>query len=359
MNRSDEISPRDRGALAQQPRNSHSASPVLSVVVPAFNEEGNLRMLHAEVAKALGPLGLTWELLLVDDGSRDGTWEEITALCATDPHVSGLRLSRNFGHQGALIAGLSQARGAAVISMDSDMQHPPDVLPQLVKEWRNGARIVKTVRRDAERLSPFKRLTSRAYYRLFSYLSGVQMEPGMADFRLIDRGVLRQLLHFRETSLFLRGVVQWVGYPSVTVSFDCGTRYFGTSKYTFRRMMRLAWHGISSFSLVPLRLGILLGLFSSLISLAAVLYAIIAKWLDGHTVAGWASSVAIISFLFCILFLFLAILAEYLGRILEEVRDRPRFIISERTDLAPDAAHSGQARSATDESVPYDEPVQR
>ena len=304
--------------------------PVLSVVVPAYNEQGNLHRLYTEVARALAGVGLSWELVFVDDGSRDRTWAEIESIHQEDRRVQGIRLSRNFGHQHALVAGLTHARGAAVISMDADLQHPPDVLPQLVEEWRKGAKIVKTVRRDPPDVPFLKRITSRAYYRLFAYLSGVQIEDGMADFRLLDRQVLDELLTFKEAGLFLRGIVQWVGYPSSTVAFDCGQRFAGTTKYTWRRMVRFAWHGISSFSLVPLRIGILLGLFSSAVAFLGVCYAILAKWLDGHTVAGWASSVAIISFLFCMLFLFLAVLAEYVGRILEEVRGRPRFIVSQR-----------------------------
>ena len=317
--------------------------PALSIVVPAYNERGNLFQLCAELEKVLSSLGLPWEIIFVDDGSTDNTWKDIESLHNDDPRVHGIRLSRNFGHQNALIAGLSYARGDAVISMDADLQHPPDVIPLLVDEWRKGNKIVKTVRRDPENLSAFKRWTSRLYYRLFSYLSGVEIQSGMADFRLLDRQVLNELLQFKEEGLFLRGLIQWVGYPSSNVVFDCGTRFSGTTKYTLKKMLRFAWHGISSFSLVPLRLGILLGLFSSGIAFIGVFYAILSKLFDGHTVPGWASSLAIISFLFGVLFVFLAILAEYMGRILEEVRGRPRFIVSERLDMA--ASGKGAASS--------------
>jgi polyisoprenyl-phosphate glycosyltransferase len=311
----------------------------LSVVIPAYNEEGNVRPLYAELNRTLAPLVDSWELVFVDDGSTDRTWHEIKSLHDQDRRVWGIRLSRNFGHQDALIAGMAHARGDAVITMDADLQHPPRIIPLLIAEWRKGNKIVKTVRREASDLPAFKRLTSRLFYRLFSYLSGVNLQSGMADFRLLDREVLQQVLAFKEEGLFLRGIVQWVGYPNSTVDFECGTRFSGTTKYTFLRMMRFAWHGISSFSLVPLRIGILLGLTASSVAFFGVMFAILTKYLDSEAAKGWASSVAIMSFLFGMLFLFLAVLAEYVGRILIEVRERPRFIVSE--NLGESAATAG------------------
>jgi len=313
---------------------------VLSIVVPAYNEQGNILHLYSGLKSTLSPLAIAWELVFVDDGSTDDTWREIRSLHEQDGRIRGIRLSRNFGHQDALIAGMTHARGEAVITMDADLQHPPDLVPLLIAEWRKGIKIVKTVRREAPDLSAFKRLTSRLYYRLFSYLSGVNLESGMADFRLLDREVLQQVLAFKEEGLFLRGIVQWVGYPSSTVDFECGSRFSGTTKYTLPRMMQFAWHGISSFSLVPLRMGILLGLTASAIAFFGVMFAILTKWFDSEAAQGWASSVAIISFLFGMLFIFLAVLAEYVGRILIEVRERPRFIVSDKLDANPTAAGS-------------------
>ncbi len=286
--------------------------------------------LYMELNGVLFSLDMSWEIIFVDDGSTDNTWNDINSLHNEDPRVRGVRLSRNFGHQHALLAGLNNAVGDAVISMDADLQHPPEVITLLVDEWRKGYKIVKTVRIDEQNISAFKKVTSKLYYRLFSYLSGVDIQSGMADFRLLDRQALDDILQFKEEGLFLRGIVQWVGYPSSIIKFNCRSRLSGQTKYTLRKMLKFAWHGISSFSLVPLRIGILIGLISSSLAFVSVFYAIISKLVMGSAVPGWASSVAIISFLFGVLFVFLAILGEYLGRIMEEVRGRPRFIVSEK-----------------------------
>jgi dolichol-phosphate mannosyltransferase len=305
---------------------------MISIVIPAYNEERNLEVLYASIREVLDSGGDSdWELVVVDDGSTDGSWDVIGALSAADVRVRGVRLSRNFGHQSALMAGLAAARGHAVIMMDSDLQHPPPLLPQLIREWRDGFEIVHAVRRDPPNLSWFKRTTSRLYYRLFTFMSGVAIEPGSADFCLLDRKVVDEVLKFEEEGLFLRGLVHWVGYATTTVPFECGQRHAGVSKYNLSKMLTLGWHGMSSFSLVPLRVGIAIGLLSSMIAFLGTVYAIVGWWVDDAIVPGWASSVAISSFLFGVLFMFLAVLAEYVGRIAVEVRRRPRFLVRETT----------------------------
>jgi len=305
----------------------------ISIVVPAYNEEGNLEKLYSELIKVLPALDATWEIIFSDDGSDDKTWENIRTLRKRDTRVKAVRLSKNFGHQYALLAGLSHAEGDAIISMDGDMQHPPEMIPELVEEWRKGNKVVKTIRTNPDDYSVFKKITSRLFYRVFSYLSGVNLQEGMADFRLLDRQVLNDILKFREEGLFLRGIVEWVGYPNTSITYNCANRFSGTTKYTLRKMLKFGWHGVSSFSIVPLRIGVVIGFIASGISFLGVVYAIYGKIVDGHAVPGWASSVAIISFLFGLLFVFLGLLGEYVGRILVEVRQRPRFLISENLGI--------------------------
>jgi glycosyltransferase involved in cell wall biosynthesis len=306
---------------------------MISIVIPAYNEERNLEVVYVSIREALNAAGEDedFELVFVDDGSTDRTWDAIRSLGAGDVRVRGVRLSRNFGHQSALMAGLAAARGRAVVMMDADMQHPPALLPQLIRKWREGFEVIHAVRRDPPNLSWFKRTSSRLYYRMFAFMSGVAIEPGSADFCLLDKKVVDEVLKFEEEGLFLRGLVHWVGYATASVPFECGERHSGTSKYSLRKMLTLGWHGVSSFSLVPLRIGIAIGLFSSTVAFLGMAYAIVGWWVDDAIVPGWASSVAISSFLFGVLFVFLAVLAEYVGRIAVEVRRRPRFLVRETT----------------------------
>jgi polyisoprenyl-phosphate glycosyltransferase len=305
---------------------------MISIVIPAYNEERNLDVLYANLREVLSAATEDdFEVVFVDDGSSDRSWDTIVALSGGDVRARGVRLSRNFGHQSALMAGLAAARGQAVVMMDADLQHPPPVVPQLIRKWREGFQIVHAVRRDPPNVSWFKRKTSKLYYRLFSFMSGVKIEPGSADFCLLDRQVVDEVLKFEEQGLFLRGLVHWVGYATTSVPFECGERHAGTSKYSLRKMLTLGWHGVSSFSLVPLRIGIAIGLLSSTLAFLGTAYAIVGWWVDDAVVPGWASSVALTSFLFGVLFAFLAVLAEYVGRIVVEVRRRPRFLVRETT----------------------------
>lgn len=310
------------------------APPLVSVVVPAFNEAENIPLLHARVVEVMNETAPgKWEIIFVDDGSRDATWSVVSKLAAEHPAIRGARLSRNFGHQYALMAGMEMSRGEAVINMDCDLQHPVEMLPLLIEKWREGYKVVKTVRQDDRNVGWFKRLTSRGFYRLFSYLSGVNLQPGMADFRLIDRQALNELMRFREEGLFLRGLVEWIGFPSCAVPYRPGERARGRSAYSLRKMVSLAWKGVSSFSILPLRIGIVLGLIGSLVSAAGVFYAFFGKIFGRGTVPGWASTLMVVSLLFSLLFVYLGILGEYISRIVVEVRRRPRFIVSDTAGM--------------------------
>ena len=317
----------------ETPGNISRARPHLSIVIPVYNEAGNLVRLFKELEEVLADLDMTWEVLFTDDGSSDNTWETIGALHRQNSRVKGLRLSRNFGHQYALLAGLANAKGDAVITMDGDLQHPVKMIPELVNEWRRGNKVVHTRRLDPPAFSFFKKMTSKLYYRIFSYLSGVKIKTGMADFRLFDAQVVRDILAFKEDGLFYRGIAQWVGYKSTTISYTSQERYSGSSRYSLKKMLQLAWNGITSFSIVPLRLAIFLGIITSVIAFAEIVYAIYVKIFTDTAVPGWASAISVISFLFGVLFILLGIVGEYIGRILVEVRQRPRYLVSDNIGI--------------------------
>lgn len=309
---------------------------LVSIVVPVYNEEKNIPLLYQKLLRVFRDIPGRFELIFSDDGSRDDSWPAITTLAAEDPKVRGVRLSRNFGHQYALMAGLEMASGDAVIMMDCDLQHPAELIPLLLKKWHEGFKVVKTQRRDHEEIGKFKQWSSMAYYRVFSFLSGVKMQAGLADFRLMDRQALQELLRFDEEGLFLRGLTEWIGFPSCVVPYQAGQRVHGRSRYNLRKMLSFAWKGVSSFSVMPLRIGILIGLVGSFFSLFGVIYAVWGKIWGQGTVPGWASTLMVISLLFFMLFVYLGILGEYVGRIIIEVRRRPRFIVC---DIAGRSSH--------------------
>ena len=248
-----------------------------------------------------------------------------------------LAFTRNFGHEAALRAGLRAARGRAVVVMDSDFEHPPELIPELVAQWRSGFKVVAARRLDDETVSPFKRSTSRLYYRLLGALGDVRLEPGSADYLLLDRAVVDAVNAFEDHDLFLRGLVRWLGYPLTSVTYRQGKRTHGASKYSLGRMVELAVTGIAAHSVRPLRFAVWLSLGFVLLGLLLVVYSIVSFLFIQHTVAGWSSIMAAIAILGAAQLLVLGIIGEYVGRILRETRRRPSYVIAETDGQAPDA----------------------
>jgi dolichol-phosphate mannosyltransferase len=304
----------------------------LSIVIPMFEEQGNVAPLLDELRRVLDPLALSYEIVLVNDGSRDGTWDEIRRAAEADARVKGVCFARNFGHQNALMAGLSMAAGQAVITMDGDLQHPPSLLPEMIRHWQAGAKVVATVRQDGAETGLLKRTTSRWFYRAFSYLAEVPVGEGASDFRLLDRQVLDNLLRLQHPNLFLRGAVTWLGFRSVNLPYQVAARHAGQSKYSWRRMIRFATTAVLSFSTRPLLIAVWVGLLTSLAAFAELVFVFI-QYLRGGTVPGWASTLTLISFLFGVLFLLLGIIGAYLGSVHQALQNRPLFVVDTTVNL--------------------------
>jgi dolichol-phosphate mannosyltransferase len=315
-------------------------APEISIVLPAHNEGAGVAAMVAALKRILAPLGAA-EIIYVDDGSSDDTLALLRAAAATDRSVRFVSFTRNFGQQAALRAGLHNARGRAVILMDADFEHPPELIPDLVAAWREGAKIVATRRNDdGAALAPMKRLSSRLYYRLLDAFSDMRIEPGSCDFMLLDRAVVDVVNSFAEEDVFLRGLVRWLGFPIVTVAFSRGRRREGSTKYTLRRMVELAVSGIAAHSVRPLRFAIWLALGFAALGLVLVVYSVISFLFVERTVAGWTSIMAVLALLGAAQLFVLGIIGEYVGRTLREARKRPSYIVAEteidhRSELRP------------------------
>ena len=301
--------------------------PEVSIVVPAYNEADNLVPLHRRLTAALHDVE-HYEVIYVDDGGSDGSIEALRLLAASDPHVGFISLSRNFGHQHALLAGLEAATGACVISLDADLQHPPELIPEMIARWHAGAEIVSMLRRD-EATPVFKRATSRLFYRLVNAVSDIEIDPGSSDFRLLDRRVVDALGELDERTLFLRGVIPWLGFRRTTIDYVPEQRHAGTSKYTFRRMLSLALNGMMSSSVRPLALSTFCGAVMSALAVAYAAYALTVKLVLGTAVSGWASLLISVMLMGGVQLIMLGILGQYLGRVLVEVKGRPNYIVRE------------------------------
>ncbi|MBO0939291.1 glycosyltransferase family 2 protein [Fibrella sp. HMF5335] len=305
---------------------------MISLVVPAFNEAETLPVVIHRLMAIMEPHG-TYEILIIDDGSTDQSRVVLRQLTAAYPVVRFLSFSRNFGHQMALRAGYEHARGEAVICLDADLQHPPELIPALIAKWLEGAEIVYTVRQSDPSLSWFKRTTSKTFYSLLRWVSNLQLEDGVADFRLLDRKIVDTINQFKENDLFLRGAISWVGFRQCRILYQPATRYAGRSEYSFGKMLKLAAMGITSFSTRPLYLSVLLGFSMSGFAALFGMEVLYEYFFTNATVSGWTTLVVLVSLIGGAQFIMIGIIGVYLGKTFVEVKGRPAYIIDDMSEI--------------------------
>jgi polyisoprenyl-phosphate glycosyltransferase len=327
-----------------QPPAWRGASPTLtlSVVVPVYNEVEVLVAFYERLTRALERMGDSYEVVFVNDGSDDGSLRVLTELRRRDSRVKVLSFSRNFGHQIAITAGVDHSAGESVVIMDADLQDPPEIIPQLVAQWRAGFDVVFTVRESRRGESFFKRATAAFFYRLLQRLTSTDIPLDAGDFRLLSRRAVEALKPIRERNRFVRGLVGWIGFSHTAVRFAREPRYAGQTKYPLQRMLRFALNGIFSFSFAPLQLATFLGFTVSFLSLAYIVYALHLKLFTDRTVQGWASIMVAVLFIGGVQLISLGIIGEYIGRIYDEVKQRPLYVVEHADGFDLDALNTAR-----------------
>lgn len=298
----------------------------ISIIICCYNEYTNIPTVVDAIHKVMDGTDYNYEIIAVNDGSSDGTQELLEKMCEKDEHLFYLEFSRNFGHQNALKAGLDYARGNCIISMDADMQHPPRMLPQLIKKWEEGYDIVYTRRQEDKSLSSGKRKSSKWFYRIMNSVSDIKLEEGVADFRLMDRRAANVLINIKGGDLFIRGIVHWMGFKQYAIDYMPDKRLSGETKYTLKKMLTMAINGILSFSTKPLYVALYLGFGIALLSLLCIPYAFI-SYFTGHVKTGWMSLILTVSFLGGLQLFILGIIGMYIGRIFVQTKGFPPYIV--------------------------------
>ncbi len=301
-------------------------SKLVSIVIPAYNEAENIPKICETITSIFRDLPYVYEIILVVDGCTDNSLEVINELTKNNPHIFFIEFSRNFGHQLALKAGLDFADGDCVISMDCDMQHPPELLPLLLEKWEDGYEVVYTLRNEDKKLPLGKRITSKLYYKTLNSLSDVELDAGSADFRLLDRKVVTAFRNFHENEPFLRGLLKWIGFKQYALTYQPEQRYAGKTKYSFKKMMRLALQGVTSFSIKPLYIAVYLGFAFSLCSVLYIPYVLHAYY-TGQEVSGWASLIMTVVFFGGLQLIILGIIGIYIGKMFLQSKNRPNYIV--------------------------------
>jgi polyisoprenyl-phosphate glycosyltransferase len=307
--------------------------PVLSLVLPIYNEEEVIPELHTQLQAFLTALHLDAEVIFVNDGSKDLSLQMLSGIAAAEPRYRVLSFSRNFGHQTAITAGIDYARGHAVVVMDADLQDPPEVVLEMVAKWREGYDVVYGKRLTRAGESAFKLLTAKAFYRLFAALIPIEVPLDTGDFRLMSRRVVIALRALKESHRFVRGMVSWIGFKQTAVLYDRPARVAGETKYPLRKMVRFALDGITSFSIVPLRAALHLGLLFSLFGVFVLIWALVVHFILHDTVPGWTALVVVFTLLSSVQLVVIGILGEYVGRIYEQIKQRPLYIVGDRVNL--------------------------
>lgn len=301
----------------------------VSIVVPVYNEEDNLEHFYGAVRTVMNNLPYNWELIFVDDGSSDSSRTMLAEMEVQDERVRAIFLARNYGHQTALTCGLDYADGDAVISMDGDMQHPPELLPRLLELWEHGYDIVQTVRKATEDAGLLKRLTSVGYYRVLNMITSVPIREGGSDFRLLDREAVLALRQHREHARFLRGLVSSLGFRQTIFEFTAPPRFAGRSKYSLRKMLRLAMDGVFTCSAFPLRLGLYAGMVSALFAVLLIIHVLYETFVAQNVVSGWPTLVACFAFFGGLQLMLMGVMGEYVARIYDEAKQRPLYLVQE------------------------------
>lgn len=302
---------------------------LLSIIIPVYNEVENIQLLYDSLI-FYSPK--EYEFIFVDDGSKDNTMAEIEKIASKDERIKCISLSRNFGHQNALMAGMENASGDNIIIMDGDLQHPPSLIPVMLNTLNMGFDLVSTKRVKTDDISVFKSMMANVFYSFINTISETKIEANVADFKAFNRKVLNSILQFKERELFLRGIFSWIGYKSTTIEFDAPSRKFGKTKYSFIKMLRLALKGTTSFSFKPLRIALLVG---SAISLAAFGFGIFAltAYFKGNTVPGWASLIIAVMFLGGTQLLAIGLLGEYIASLFTETKRRPLYLVDRKINI--------------------------
>lgn len=300
----------------------------ISLVVPVFNEEENLREFHKRITEVMSNESYDYNIIFVDDGSKDGSRAILNELSKKDYHVEAYLLSRNYGHQMAITCGLDNADGDAVISMDGDLQHPPELIPEMLRLWEQGYEIVQTKRLATEDAGLVKNITSSVYYKVINALSKVEITPGGSDFRLMDRIAVDAFNGYRERARFIRGLVNTLGFNVAELEFVAPARFAGQSKFNLSKMLHFALDGITAFSNVPLRWAFYLGIILGFLSLIVLGHVLFVKFFTNDAVPGWATITVSILFFNAIQLMGIGILGEYIGRIFEEIKHRPLYLVA-------------------------------